>query len=38
VLLDRLFEGEELDREWTDADRTVVPQATGKKVVDGDDA
>jgi tRNA (cytidine56-2'-O)-methyltransferase len=32
VFLDRLFEGEELDREWEDADRRVVPQATGKRV------
>jgi tRNA (cytidine56-2'-O)-methyltransferase len=38
VLLDRLFEGAELDRKWTDAERVVVPQATGKKVVDGDAA
>ncbi len=43
VFLDRLFEGAELDREWTGADRRVVPMATGKKVVDaaneeGDDA
>jgi tRNA (cytidine56-2'-O)-methyltransferase len=39
VFLDRLFEGRELDREWVDADRRVVPQATGKRVVeaDGDD-
>jgi tRNA (cytidine56-2'-O)-methyltransferase len=37
VLLDRLFEGGELDREWVDADRTVVPKATGKKVVDPDE-
>jgi tRNA (cytidine56-2'-O)-methyltransferase len=37
VLLDRLFEGAELDREWEDADRVVVPQATGKKVVEPDD-
>lgn len=36
VLLDRLFEGAELDREWADADRVVVPQATGKRVVDPD--
>jgi tRNA (cytidine56-2'-O)-methyltransferase len=38
VFLDRLFEGAELDREWTDADRRVVPRATGKDVVpvDGD--
>ena len=37
VFLDRLFDGAELDREWADADRRVVPMATGKKVVDGDD-
>jgi tRNA (cytidine56-2'-O)-methyltransferase len=33
VFLDRLFEGAELDREWADADRRVVPRATGKEVV-----
>ena len=32
VFLDRLFEGRELDREWVDAERTVVPQETGKRV------
>ncbi|WP_159900571.1 tRNA (cytidine(56)-2'-O)-methyltransferase [Salinirussus salinus] len=32
VFLDRLFEGAELDREWEDADRKVVPQAEGKRV------
>ena len=32
VFLDRLFEGRELDREWTDADRRVVPRVTGKQV------
>ena len=32
VFLDRLFEGEELDREWEDADRRVVPQEAGKRV------
>jgi tRNA (cytidine56-2'-O)-methyltransferase len=32
VFLDRLFEGRELDREWTDADRVVVPTETGKRV------
>ncbi|MGQ3328145.1 MULTISPECIES: tRNA (cytidine(56)-2'-O)-methyltransferase [Halorubrum] len=38
VFLDRLFEGAELDREWEDADRRVMPEATGKTVVDaGDD-
>jgi tRNA (cytidine56-2'-O)-methyltransferase len=36
VFLDRLFDGAELDREWTDADRRVVPEATGKTVVDAD--
>ena len=36
VFLDRLFDGAELDREWTDADRRVVPQAVGKRVVDAD--
>ena len=34
VFLDRLFEGRELDREWQDADRRVVPKATGKQVED----
>ncbi|MFB6309073.1 MAG: tRNA (cytidine(56)-2'-O)-methyltransferase [Haloarculaceae archaeon] len=38
VFLDRLFEGRELDREWTDADRVVVPQETGKRVVPADEA
>ncbi len=33
VFLDRLFEGDELDREWVDADRQVIPKETGKKVV-----
>ncbi|MFB6130265.1 MAG: tRNA (cytidine(56)-2'-O)-methyltransferase [Salinigranum sp.] len=32
VFLDRLFEGRELDREWADADRRVVPTETGKRV------
>jgi tRNA (cytidine56-2'-O)-methyltransferase len=32
VFLDRLFEGRELDREWADATRRVVPEATGKRV------
>ncbi len=32
VFLDRLFEGRELDREWVDAERRVIPQATGKRV------
>jgi len=34
VLLDRLFEGRELDRGWADAERRVVPRETGKRVVD----
>jgi len=38
VFLDRLFDGAELDREWVDADRRVVPEATGKTVVDADGA
>ncbi|WP_251329930.1 tRNA (cytidine(56)-2'-O)-methyltransferase [Haloplanus pelagicus] len=37
VFLDRLFEGRELDRKWEDADRRVVPQATGKRVEEVDD-
>ncbi|MGM0446917.1 MAG: tRNA (cytidine(56)-2'-O)-methyltransferase [Methanobacteriota archaeon] len=37
VFLDRLFDGAELDREWENADRRVVPEATGKTVVDADD-
>jgi tRNA (cytidine56-2'-O)-methyltransferase len=37
VFLDRLFEGRELDREWADAERRVVPQATGKRVEEVDD-
>jgi len=36
VFLDRLFEGRELDREWADADRRVVPEETGKRVEDVD--
>ncbi|MFP8953600.1 tRNA (cytidine(56)-2'-O)-methyltransferase [Natrialbaceae archaeon A-arb3/5] len=32
VFLDRLFEGEELEREWDDADRRVIPMETGKRV------
>ncbi|WP_247009625.1 tRNA (cytidine(56)-2'-O)-methyltransferase [Halorientalis litorea] len=37
VFLDRLFEGRELDREWEDAEKVVVPQATGKQVEDTDE-
>ncbi|KDE60363.1 tRNA methyltransferase [Halostagnicola sp. A56] len=32
VFLDRLYEGREFDREWENADRRVVPKATGKRV------
>ena len=32
VFLDRLFCGRELDREWENADRRVVPMETGKRV------
>ncbi|MFA9425241.1 tRNA (cytidine(56)-2'-O)-methyltransferase [Natronorubrum sp. A-ect3] len=32
VFLDRLFEGRELEREWDDADRHVIPMETGKRV------
>jgi tRNA (cytidine56-2'-O)-methyltransferase len=37
VFLDRLFEGRELDREWEDPEKVVVPMETGKKVVDPED-
>ena len=37
VLLDRLFEGRELEREWEDADRRVVPLERGKRVVPADE-
>jgi tRNA (cytidine56-2'-O)-methyltransferase len=37
VALDRLFDGRELDREWADADRRVVPAETGKRVEDTSD-
>lgn len=37
VFLDRLFEGRELEQDWDDADRKVIPMATGKKVVDPDE-
>ena len=37
VFLDRLFEGRELDREWRDAEKRVVPQETGKRVVETDE-
>ncbi|MDX1747581.1 MAG: tRNA (cytidine(56)-2'-O)-methyltransferase [Halobacteriales archaeon] len=32
VFLDRLFEGRELERDWENARRRVVPEATGKTV------
>jgi len=38
VFLDRLFDGAELEREWAGADRSVVPEATGKTVVDAREA
>ncbi|WP_181687116.1 tRNA (cytidine(56)-2'-O)-methyltransferase [Halorhabdus salina] len=34
VFLDRLFEGRELDREFEDAEKRVIPKETGKRVVD----
>ena len=37
VFLDRLYEGRELDREWRDADRQVVPMETGKRVEPAED-
>jgi len=37
VFLDRLFEGRELDREWVDAKRRVIPKETGKRVESVDD-
>jgi len=32
VFLDRLFEGTELDQEWPGAEKTVLPQAEGKRI------
>jgi len=32
VFLDRLFEGRELERDWQNADRRVIPMETGKRV------
>ncbi|WP_137289663.1 tRNA (cytidine(56)-2'-O)-methyltransferase [Natronorubrum halophilum] len=37
VFLDRLFEGRELESEWTDADREVIPMETGKRVESTDE-
>lgn len=34
VFLDRLFDGRELDREFEDAKRVVIPKETGKEVED----
>lgn len=36
VFLDRLFDGLELDREWENAEKRVVPRATGKQVIELD--
>ncbi|MFB6153775.1 MAG: tRNA (cytidine(56)-2'-O)-methyltransferase [Halodesulfurarchaeum sp.] len=36
ILLDRLFEGRELEQDWPGAKRRVVPQETGKRVEDLD--
>ncbi|QCS43105.1 tRNA (cytidine(56)-2'-O)-methyltransferase [Natrinema versiforme] len=36
VFLDRLFEGRELDQEWSGADREVLPMETGKRVESAD--
>ncbi len=38
VFLDRLFEGTELSRSWPNAERKVIPQSTGKRVIDTDDS
>ncbi|MEY7847845.1 tRNA (cytidine(56)-2'-O)-methyltransferase [Natrarchaeobius sp. A-rgal3] len=37
VFLDRLFEGRELEREWTEAEHRVIPMETGKRVEPVDD-
>jgi tRNA (cytidine56-2'-O)-methyltransferase len=34
VFLDRLFDGDELDREWEGGEQRVIPKETGKRVVD----
>ncbi len=36
VLLDRVFAGAELDREWAGARKQVLPKETGKQVIDID--
>jgi tRNA (cytidine56-2'-O)-methyltransferase len=38
VVLDRLYEGRELDREWVGARRRVLPQEQGKRVEEVDGA
>ncbi|MDQ2051400.1 tRNA (cytidine(56)-2'-O)-methyltransferase [Natronolimnohabitans sp. A-GB9] len=37
VFLDRLFDGRELERDWEDADRRVIPMETGKRVEPADE-
>ncbi|QRV16085.1 tRNA (cytidine(56)-2'-O)-methyltransferase [Haloterrigena salifodinae] len=37
VFLDRLFEGRELERDWENADRHVMPMETGKRVESTDE-
>jgi len=36
VFLDRLFDGDELDRKWAGGEQRVLPMETGKRVVDPD--
>lgn len=36
VFLDRFFDGCGLEKQWEDADRTVIPQPSGKRVVDAE--
>ena len=36
VFLDRLLDGRELDRAWTDAERRVIPKERGKRVESAD--
>ncbi|MFC6767918.1 tRNA (cytidine(56)-2'-O)-methyltransferase [Natrinema soli] len=36
VFLDRLFEGRELEQDWQNADRRVIPMETGKRVESAD--
>lgn len=37
VFLDRLFDGDELDRKWAGGEQRVLPMETGKRVVDPED-